>query len=168
MKIILYFFIGCVFASAFFARAIVPDADMTQHYREMLAIFNGNVLLDHWKLAVDNYAFTDLIFFLIFGAVFGTKLWLLYAVPTFTFSMLLVAAILLVVRTAPAPAGRAWPGAAAVLLLFGLPFSPGQYMFLVPAFHVNSVMLAFTRPSPLNLLSQINSSTKSELFRSGF
>ena len=132
-------FAGCIGADLVLARAQVPDGDTVQLVVEALGVLHHNLLLDHWALTIDSFYFTDLPLTTILTALFGPRLWLIYVAPVLVLALVLLAALLLVARAAPAGAAR-WPGACAVLVLLGLPFSPPQRMFLVAAIHIGTLL----------------------------
>jgi hypothetical protein len=133
-------FLLCVVCDVCVARTIYPSADMVQNYNELLSVRAGNVLLDHWALGIDNFYFTDLPMFAVLGWVFGQQPWLIYAVPSVVFALLLLAGILLIRRVRPA-GDAGWAGPALFLLLAGMPFLHGQSAFiLTPAIHIGTIM----------------------------
>jgi hypothetical protein len=132
--------LACCACNLILARAVIPNSDMVQNIPELIAVLHGNIFLNHWILGADNYYFTDLPFFVIMGVVFGPMHWLTVVQPVIVYTLLLFAAMLLVQRARP-PDLPSWPGALAILLMIGMPFTLARQMFLVPAFHAGTIML---------------------------
>jgi len=128
--------LACDFA---LARATPPNADSVQNFNEVDSVFSGNVLLSHWVLASDSFYLTDLPFYVLGRALFGNHLWLIYVVPFAVYDLLLGVSLWLVWRARPFP--RPF-GALMLLCLIGVPFAPGQFMFLVSAFHTATVLFS--------------------------
>jgi hypothetical protein len=112
---------------------------MVQNFAELIVVLHGNIFLNHWILASDNDYLTDLPIFAILGLIFGPVHWLTIAEPVIVFALILLAAMMLVRRAAP-PNTPLWPGAVAILLLLGIPFTPARQTFLIPAFHTATIM----------------------------
>ncbi len=129
----------CIFCDFWIARATLPDADAVQNFNELGSVFSNNIFLRGWVLASDNFYGTDLPFYVVGRLLFGNQLWLIYAVPTVIFALLLLAAVLLVVRARPAGT-PAWPGALMVMYLIGIPVQPGASMLLISDFHTATIM----------------------------
>jgi hypothetical protein len=131
----------CVLANFVLCRSHLPNADYVQNLNELPAIWRGNILLDHWALAADNFYFTDLSFFVLLSSIFGMKLWLFYVQPVIIYALLTLAAILLVARARPTDAGVGY-GATSIIYLIGLPFVPGLLFLLSPAIHIGTIMVS--------------------------
>lgn len=129
----------CIACDLVLARAHIPNSDTVQTLVEATDSLRHNILLDHWVLGVDSFYFTDLPFSLVLTALFGPQLWIIFVAPVLVLALLLLAALLLVARAAPAGVPR-WPGAVAVLVLLGLPFTPPQSVFLVGPIHIGSLL----------------------------
>jgi hypothetical protein len=121
----------CVAGDFFLARDILPDSDLVQSFNAADAIVGGRLLLQHWSLVSDNFCFTDLPFYAA-GRIFSGGIGLIYLVPVLVYALLLLAALRL--------AGSAAAGAA-VLMLIGVPFTPGLYFMLVSDDHAATIML---------------------------
>ncbi len=136
------FFLGCLLvclgADYALARQLPPNSDSVQAYNEMLAIRDGNHLLHHWVLATDNFSLTDLPPMLLASWIFGPGPRLTYIVPFAVFGALLAASILLVRSALPTSAGRL-AGAYAVLLLIGVPYDVLYGIFFWSDFHIATI-----------------------------
>jgi hypothetical protein len=73
--------------------ALTPqNSDNLQAVLEVSDILRGNVLLHGWVVALQNYYFTDLPFFLATRLLFGHDLLAIYAAPFLIYLLLLLAA----------------------------------------------------------------------------
>jgi hypothetical protein len=134
-------FVLCLAADFVLARHLLPNSDSVQSYTEMLAVRSGNVRLQHWVLATDDYILTDLAPMLAGSLVLGRGAALIYVVPFVVFASMLATAIQIVRTVARTHEGRL-AGAYAVLLLFGIPWSLLYNFFFWSDFHVATITLA--------------------------
>ena len=131
----------CLAADFVLARHLLPNSDSVQSYTEMLAVRAGNVRLQHWVLATDDYILTDLVPMLAGSLVLGRGAALIYVVPFVVFASMLATAIQIVRTVARTHEGRL-AGAYTVLLLFGIPWSLLYYFFFWSDFHIATITLA--------------------------
>jgi hypothetical protein len=139
----------CIIVDYQVARMMFRWADDVEIYNQLLAFESGNILLNHWVLAVDNFYLAELPFYVFLSWIFGDPLSLVNIVPVFVFILIVLAACGLVWQSVPAGTGRIL-GLYIVLFLIALPLSPGTRWVLRSAYHNGSILYALTA---LNLIT---------------
>jgi hypothetical protein len=108
------------FLTARMAIAYPVSSDDATGPLEAHAILRGNVLLRGWTLSSASFALTDLPFYVASAAVLGHRPAILRGVPTAIYSVTVAAAVLLA-RGSRRAGSRPALGAAAALVLLGIP-----------------------------------------------
>lgn len=107
------------------------------------AIAGGNVLLTGWRFPLDDYYFTDAAPYAFFEWLFGPRPFLLVLVPSLTYSLFVLAALLACFARERTLAEKL-TGGAVVALLLAAPCWTGQWNpLLLSDMHVATVLAAF-------------------------
>jgi hypothetical protein len=133
--------LACLAGNWLIARSVPVNADLLQTYNQMQDFRQGNILLRGWMLSADNFYFTDLPFMVTLSLVLGRGLQLVYIVPFLIYGLLLLAALLLVIRTAETR-GQRYFGLFAILYLIGMPFGPLNEEFFQSDIHIGTIVLS--------------------------
>jgi hypothetical protein len=102
------------------ARAYPVSSDDATGVLEAVSVLRGNILLSGWSLSSASFAFTDLPFYVAGVALLGQSPGLLRSVPAVIYSVVVVFAVLLA-RGSRSTGSRPALGAAAALVILGLP-----------------------------------------------